>query len=618
MPSYNEFGIGGIRLGSDIVTPSEFGRDDFTGAIGASVTSRDATPFGGTWSLHPSYSGTSVLTAAGRARPGTSQPLLLFSRTSPRADYSVGGKLYVRSSTQGNAFLLLALRASAVDNTAYFGGLYYDFFNDVYSWRIIKLLGGASTTLATAAASISLNSTYDATFQAVGTELRLYNGTQIVTTATDSSITSIGRAGYWIRGGSLAANDTNDIQLDDWTLGDNPYFRIVYNPLHSGGVSLGGHVGGDLAPNVVGSGGFRLGGFSGPSLASSRTPSGGFRLGGTSDPTLLHNYTNEGVGGFRVGGAIGSQSAGNETGTGGFELGAENPRTFIANPGSSGGFSLGGTATPVGNRTLYAYPIGGIRLGGAATRTAAWTISVGGGVRLGGRFIGTYDNPHDASGGFSLGGGKLPTDYREEGVGGIRFGGRSRPIGIIYRIYQNDGSGGPVDYSAPIIETARLLTDVEDVAYPGDYTWHIRVYDSFSGLEEQNIDGRLRLILDASGNDVTRMPAAPSALAAEPLPGGDIRVTWLYMTPSGRSAPSEFRLYGGTPVVSYATPLVVVPYTGDRRYWAVATGLQNQQPYRFGVRAANSVAEEPNLVYVDAVSDGLGPRPPEELTITAV
>jgi hypothetical protein len=103
-----------------------------------------------------------------------------------------------------------------------------------------------------------------------------------------------------------------------------------------------------------------------------------------------------------------------------------------------------------------------------------------------------------------------------------------------------------------------------------------------------------------------------------PQKGGQVRLAWLYKTPSGRARPSKFNVYSGTPGVSYAVPKMVVAYGSDGRNFAVVTGLVSGSTYQFVVRAANATAEEPNTNIVTATADSDGPNPPQDLVATAI
>ena len=64
-----------------------------------------------------------------------------------------------------------------------------------------------------------------------------------------------------------------------------------------------------------------------------------------------------------------------------------------------------------------------------------------------------------------------------------------------YRLYQNDGIGGPVDYSSPIQDGPS--TSFATAVVPGDWTYAVRAFDPVSGIEELNFEAT-RIARDAA------------------------------------------------------------------------------------------------------------------------
>ncbi len=113
---------------------------------------------------------------------------------------------------------------------------------------------------------------------------------------------------------------------------------------------------------------------------------------------------------------------------------------------------------------------------------------------------------------------------------------------VSYHVYANDGRGGAVDYSTPIATTAALAYAAGPLAAPSDTTFAVRAFDAASGIEEANTDARVRIIVDADGNDATARPNAPLGLSATPMAGGALLVAWSY-DPTGQGGPpSRFDL----------------------------------------------------------------------------
>jgi hypothetical protein len=185
------------------------------------------------------------------------------------------------------------------------------------------------------------------------------------------------------------------------------------------------------------------------------------------------------------------------------------------------------------------------------------------------------------------------------------------------RVYVNDGAGGPVDYSAPLATASGLSYLTAALTPPGDWTFAVRTYDTATGLEEDNTDARARLVLDASGADVTGRPAPPTGLTADPLAGGRVRLAWAF-DPGGFPTPTGFHVYLGTPTASFTTPVATVAYVRGRPTFAWSSGVLPGGMYEAVVRAFNAAAEEPNTAAVHFPSDPTGPDPVDDLAAAVV
>ncbi len=84
--------------------------------------------------------------------------------------------------------------------------------------------------------------------------------------------------------------------------------------------------------------------------------------------------------------------------------------------------------------------------------------------------------------------------------------------------------------------TSGLTYHAPPLAAPSDTTLAVRAFDAASGIEEANTDARVRIVLDASGNDVTASPGGVLGLAARPMAGGACWVAWSY-NPAGQGGP---------------------------------------------------------------------------------
>lgn len=160
-------------------------------------------------------------------------------------------------------------------------------------------------------------------------------------------------------------------------------------------------------------------------------------------------------------------------------------------------------------------------------------------------------------------------------------------MAIIYRIYSNGGSGGPIDVATPIATTTGTTYTPPALAPSGDYRFAVRAHDTETGIEEANTQATVRLTLDGSGRAVGRGPNPVHALVARPLAGGDCRVEWAYH-PAGQSMPpGTFAVYltvGPTPAL--ASPVAIVPHrAGTHGYSCPLRGLDDSTVYSVSVVA---------------------------------
>lgn len=192
-------------------------------------------------------------------------------------------------------------------------------------------------------------------------------------------------------------------------------------------------------------------------------------------------------------------------------------------------------------------------------------------------------------------------------------------MAIDYHVYGNGGTGGPVDYSTPLADVSALTWSSPPLAAGASWTFAVRAYDTTSGLEEVNVDARASLALDAALVDVSARPNAPTGLAARPAAGGSIVASWGYNPGGQGGAPQGFRVYAGTPTVSYAAAVAVVPFNADARaFSATIEGLTGGATYQVAVRSYNASGEETNATVASATAVTTGPLPVESLTATVV
>jgi hypothetical protein len=163
-------------------------------------------------------------------------------------------------------------------------------------------------------------------------------------------------------------------------------------------------------------------------------------------------------------------------------------------------------------------------------------------------------------------------------------------MAISYNVYANDGLGGEVNYATPIATTTGLTCIVGILAFPSDNTLAVRAFDSGSGIEEANTDARVRIVIDASGNDVTTQPNAVIGLHARPTAGGTCWVAWGYDTTGQGGPPAQFHVTltpGATP--SLTSPAATIPYSpGVAGYGCSLSGLANNTLYTVAVQAVGA------------------------------
>jgi hypothetical protein len=178
-------------------------------------------------------------------------------------------------------------------------------------------------------------------------------------------------------------------------------------------------------------------------------------------------------------------------------------------------------------------------------------------------------------------------------------------MSIYYNIYHNTGAGDPINYGTRVATTDQLTVNLGALAYPSTWSFGVRAENEFG--EEQNLDCEVTIVLDANGNDISTMPAAPTALRAFATARGGIRVEWGY--PQAAAKPLGFHVYIGPGPPDYTTIAATVSFNAGRAgVWiADLAGLSDGTTYSIGVRAFNSTIEETNTATVTATADATGP-----------
>src|SRR5438309_5114675 len=113
-------------------------------------------------------------------------------------------------------------------------------------------------------------------------------------------------------------------------------------------------------------------------------------------------------------------------------------------------------------------------------------------------------------------------------------------MAIVYQVFSNGGTGGPIDYSTPIATVSGTSYMTGALAAPGDYRFAVRAKDTGTALAEANTQASVRIALDAAGRDIGRVPNTPFATVARPTSGGGGLVEWSYFAAGQAVAPSNF------------------------------------------------------------------------------
>lgn len=183
-------------------------------------------------------------------------------------------------------------------------------------------------------------------------------------------------------------------------------------------------------------------------------------------------------------------------------------------------------------------------------------------------------------------------------------------MAISYRIYSNGGTGGPVDYATPIAVTTDLSFVTPALAPSSDSTFAIRAFDPVANIEEANTDARVRIILDAAGQDVTGRPNPPDAVVLASATGGACRVNWAYHAVQGCGVPDGFHVYLDRGETSTCTvPAATISFMpGQMGQSCVLDGPYDYATYTVAVEAYNAVGTS-GKVAVATAAIGLPAEP---------
>jgi hypothetical protein len=286
---------------------------------------------------------------------------------------------------------------------------------------------------------------------------------------------------------------------------------------------------------------------------------------------------------------------------------------------TSGGAIIGGNGIPV--VASHKSTSAGIGAGGKTVAFARTRCTTSGGQASGGRAAISRALNVLSPGGCSLGGsGILPSTFHYDGTGGVSLAGRGTSDALFYHVYGNLGQGGQIDYTTPIALVAGHTWTSTTVTVPGQYKLGVRAFDPITGLEDQNIDAAIDLVIDAQGNDVTDVPPSPVGLRAFPVAGGKLRVEWTCPCGSTWRQPTGFHVYlSSGSSLDYSQPASTVLWSSSRSgsFSSDVSSLRDGMVYTVAVRSFNAVGEEPNKIALIVTADSTPPTAVDSLRVVA-
>ena len=147
---------------------------------------------------------------------------------------------------------------------------------------------------------------------------------------------------------------------------------------------------------------------------------------------------------------------------------------------------------------------------------------------------------------------------------GWRWGLSLTRKGLGYHVYANTGSGRRNQLLGLPGDSRGAKLDQPASNPPCHFKMGVRTFDPAVGLEEQNVDAVIELILDINGNDVTRTPAPPLGLRAFPIAGAMVRVEWSCPCVDSSRQPLGFHVYLGTASMpDYTVPVSTVAWSSS-------------------------------------------------------
>lgn len=178
---------------------------------------------GATWTQHSSSTGTSeVITATGWLRPSAASTTSVYyaSGTPTNANYTVEADLKwlgtINGSGHGPGIIgRVNTGATTFYMCRYSEGISFD------GWQLYKFVSGTATQIGSnSSQGLTAGTTYHMKLTMNGTAIDCSVDGVSKASGTDSSITAAGKAGFRLFGGSGTTDDTNGVELDNFTATD--------------------------------------------------------------------------------------------------------------------------------------------------------------------------------------------------------------------------------------------------------------------------------------------------------------------------------------------------------------------------------------------------------------
>jgi hypothetical protein len=188
---------------------------------------------------------------------------------------------------------------------------------------------------------------------------------------------------------------------------------------------------------------------------------------------------------------------------------------------------------------------------------------------------------------------------------------------VNYRLYANDGHGGPVNYSTPIQDGPS--TSFATAVAPGDWTYAVRASDPISGIEERNTDATVRIVIGPDLTDRTAVPNPVIGLTAWATAGGGCKLDFVYSRTGQGGPPTSFHAYywpagsvdwsdpAGTCTGLASRAVSWGPGDVTQHFAMTLSGLADGVDYEVGVRAANDSGDDGSTRTVPVTGKGSGP-----------